>query len=158
MKNEDPFRRCTECTRRFEPDPRIGHRQVTCGTTECQRGRHSGRCRAWHEAHPESAASHYEDVVAPFRQQQPSYQRRWRLGRRLREIREMTGRPGAALLKLLRGLLQRAEGLSKRAAEAAQTGVLAANLLEKATGAVRGAIAALEGLEASMATLGSMGL
>ena len=50
---------------------------------------------------------HYPDVVVPFRQQHPTYQRCWRLGQRLREIREETAefvhrvsrRMGAALAR-----------------------------------------------------------
>jgi len=60
-------------------------------------------------------ASHYQDVVVPFRQQQPDYQRRWRLGRKLREIRETMMPTGGVMLSSLRALLGRAEDLSKSA-------------------------------------------
>ena len=88
MKTRDPVRRCSECRRPFIPDPRVGDRQVTCGAPECQRRRHAGRCQKWHQRHPEAGRNHYRDVVVRLRRRHPSYQRRWRLGCRLREIRE----------------------------------------------------------------------
>src|SRR5690606_5866543 len=97
MKTTNPCRG-SECSAEFIPDPRVGDRQVTCGAPGCQRARHAKRCREWHAANKEAAASHYEDVVVRFREQQPDYQRRWRWGRRLREIREKTALLGGALL------------------------------------------------------------
>ncbi len=158
MNNENPVRRCSECTRPFTPDPRVGNRQVTCGAAPCQRQRHRDRCRAWRAANTETTSSHYEDVVVPFRARQPDYQRRWRLACCLREIREKMRSLGGALWARLRGLLERAEALSASATKAAQTGVLAAGWLHEASAAVRGALAAIEQLEASVASLGSMSL
>lgn len=61
---------------------------MTCGDAGCQCGRHTHRCRSWHACSKESRSNHYLDVVVPFRQRHPTYQRRWRLASRLREIRE----------------------------------------------------------------------
>lgn len=94
----------------------------------------------------------------PFRERQPDYQRRWRLARRLREIREETPPLTSVLLTSLRALLCRAERLSKSPTKEAQTGVIAAELLDKAMVVVHGAIAALEQLEASVAQLRAVGL
>ena len=74
--------------RPIDPDPRVGDRQVTCGAPECQRRRHARQCKDWHARQREWASHHYQDVVVPFRQRHPSYQRSWRLASRLREIRE----------------------------------------------------------------------
>src|SRR5690606_16970059 len=141
--------RCSECSAEFIPDPRVGERQVTCGNAECQRARHAKQCREWHVANREATASHYEDVVVPFRAQQPDYQRRWRWGRRLREIREKTTLLGGVLLAGFRGLVQQAEKLVARPAGVAQTGVLAGEKLEHALATVRSTIAAVERLEGS---------
>lgn len=96
--------------------------------------------------------------MVPFRERQPDYQCRWRLACRLREIREKTSPLGGPLRARLRGLLGRAERLSESPTKAAQAGVLAAEWLDEASAAVRGAMAALEQFEASLATLQSIGL
>jgi hypothetical protein len=150
--------RCSECSAEFIPDPRVGDRQVTCGVAECQQARHAKQCREWRAANGEATASHYEDVVVPFREQQPDYQRRWRWGQRLREIREKTTRFGGSLLIGLRGLVQRAERLVARTAGVVQTGVLAGEKLDRAVAVVRSTIAAVEQLEASVAELRELGL
>lgn len=131
---------------------------MTCGDEACQRVRHSEQCRAWHQQNREVTASHYQDVVVPFRQQQPDYQKRWRLGRKLREIRETMVPTDGVILSSLRALLGRAEVLSKSAAGNTQTGVLAGEMLERARVALRGAVAALEQLEANVSALQSLGL
>ncbi len=127
--------RCWNCKRPFGPDPRVGDRQVTCGDAECQRLRHAYICRLWHqdnseEKSREASKEHYDNVVKPFRHEQPSYQRRWRLARSLREIREqilvLTGIIGARL----RGLVARGRTLSGTATEERQTGVITSKSLE----------------------------
>lgn len=147
-----------QCSSEFVPDPRVRSRQVTCGAPECQRARHAEQCRAWHAKNKEIASGHYQDVVVPFRREQPDYQRRWRWGQRLREIREKTTVMGGALLGRLRGLVSQAERLLERAVGSAQTGVLAGEKLGRAVAAVRSAMTALEQLEASTAALHELGL
>ena len=158
MFKETPVRRCCHCTRRFVADPRVGGRQVTCGAWQCQRARHCERCRAWHAANSDVAGTHYEDVVVPFRERQPDYQRRWRLAARLREIREESSPISRVLLTSLRALMGRAQRLAESPTRDGQTGVLAAKMLDKAMAALRFAIAALEQLEASVATLQALRL
>jgi hypothetical protein len=158
MKLTEARRRCVECSGEFVPDPRVGDRQVTCGAAGCQQARHADRCREWHESNREAEASHYQDVIVPFRREQPEYQRRWRWGRRLREIREEMMQMGGASLAVLRSLMARAEQLARRAASVVQTGVLAGEMLERAVTAVRNTIATLEQLEASTAALRALGL
>jgi hypothetical protein len=98
-------------------------------------------------------------VVVPFRAGQPDYQRRWRLGRRLREIREkMANGLYGGLMTSLRALVGRSDELSASPSRETQTGVLAGNLLDKAKQVVNGAIAALEQLESSVIALRAMGL
>lgn len=155
---QNPVRRCSECTRSFTPDPRVGRRQVTCGAGSCQRDRHRDRCRAWRVANRETTGSHYGDVVVPFRKRHPDYQCRWRLACRLREIREEMRLLGAPLRSGLQGLLGRAEALAASATEASQVGVLTAKKIDEASTAVRGALTAILQLEASAATLQSLGL
>lgn len=150
--------RCVHCSAEFVPDPRVRTRQITCGADECQRARHADRCRQWHAQNAEAAASHYGDVVVPFRQAQPDYQRRWRWGQRLREIREESSRLGGSLLARLRAMVSGAESLAQRATGAVQSGVLAGEKLSRAVTAVRTTIALLEQLEASTAELGQLAL
>ena len=157
MKPQNPCR-CVKCSGEFVPDPRVGDRQVTCGAVECQAARHADRCREWHASNAEVMASHYQDVVVPFRRDQPDYQSRWRWQRRLREIREQTGLLGGALLASLRVLVSRAEQLTRRATGIVQTGVLAGKMLERTVTAVRSTISALEQLQASTAELRELGL
>ena len=158
MNSKTTVRRCVQCNAEFVADPRLGARQVTCGAEGCQRARHAELCRAWHQANAEADSSHYEDVVEPFRREQPDYQRRWRWGQRLREIREQTGMLGGAVLVSLRALLGRAEALAQRALGIVQSGVLAGERLGRAVRAVRSTIAALEQLESSTAELRALGL
>ena len=150
--------RCTECSAEFVPDPRVGRRQVTCGAAQCQQARHAKQCRAWHANNKEATAEHYQDVVVPFRREQPDYQRRWRWGQRLREIREKTAVMGEALLGRLHGLVSQSERLLERAVGSAQTGVLAGEKLGRAVAAVRSTIAAFAVLEASTTELRELGL
>ncbi len=157
MSNDD--HRCWKCDQSFVPDPRIRERQVTCGKQECQQARHADRREAWRERNAEITAAHYQDVVKPFRQKQPDYQKRWRLKRPLREIREKFDTIlGGMLRTSIRALLGRVEALSSSPTEEAQTGVLAGDLLDKAARAVRDVVAALEQLGKGVATLRSMGL
>jgi hypothetical protein len=158
MNSTKCVRRCTQCSAEFEPDPRIGSRQETCGSAECQRKLHSKACRRWHAANVEATRSHYQDFVLPFRRVQPDYQGRWRWGQRLREIREQMGQLGGALLVPLRGLISRAQVLAARAVGVVQTGVLAGESMNRAMQAVHKMVSALEQLQASTAELSALGL
>jgi hypothetical protein len=157
MKNTN-IRRCSQCNAEFEPDPRIGSRQGTCGAAECQRKLHAETCRQWHGANVEATSSHYQDFVVPFRRLHPDYQMRWRWGQKLGEIREQMRQLGGKVLVPLRSLISKAQGLADRAAGAVQTGVLAGESLKRAVSAVRAMIASLEQLQASTAELGALGL
>ncbi len=158
MKTTTIRRRCVKCSGWFVPDPRVGDRQVTCAAAECQRTRHADQCRQWHEHNAEAKASHYQDVVVPFRRGQPDYQSRWRWWGRLREIREQTGLLGGTILASLQALVARAGQLAGRAMGVVQTGVLSGEMLQRAVTVVRWTIAALEQLRASTAELGELGL
>ena len=156
--NKPPSRRCAQCSCLFVPDPRVGVRQVTCGASDCQRARHSERCRAWHAAHADIADSHYEDVIVPFRARQPDYQRRWRLSVRLREIPEKMPSLGSGLLVHLRAAFGQVKVLLSSATSSSQTGVLTAEALEAAKTSLRDAITAFEQLEASVTMLSTAAL
>ena len=46
--NRRPKKRpCRICGRWFNPNPRLGERQKTCGADECQRRWHAKRCAVW---------------------------------------------------------------------------------------------------------------
>lgn len=158
MKKTTTRRRCVKCSGEFVPDPRIGERQVTCGAAECQRERHADQCRHWRSGNAEATASHYQDVVVPFRRGQPDYQSRWRWWRRLREIREQTGLLSGTVLAGLQALLSRAGQLAGRAMGIVQTGVLAGEMLQRAVTAVGSMITALGQLRTSMGELRELGL
>jgi hypothetical protein len=151
-------RRCTQCSSEFIPDRRVGQRQVTCGRKECQRSRHADRCRAWRAANAEVQRDHYQDVVVPFRQQQPDYQRRWRLGQKLREIRDKTREFGGVVLGSLRALITRTEEMAPRATSTKQTGVLSGQSLGRALAALRSILATIELAAASADELWALGL
>jgi hypothetical protein len=46
-------RPCRVCGKWFEPHPRAGKRQRTCGGETCQRERHRRACAAWRARHPD---------------------------------------------------------------------------------------------------------
>jgi hypothetical protein len=151
-------RRCSQCNAKFIPDPRIGSRQHTCGAAECQRLLHAALCRKLRSSNVEETTAHYKDVVVPFRGRQPDYQRRWRWGQKLSEIREQMGQLGGGALKPLRSLISKAQELAGRAVGVAQTGVLAGESLIRAASVVRAMVAAVELLHANMAELDALGL
>jgi hypothetical protein len=94
--------RCSECSKKFIPDPRVGERQVTCGDAQCQIQRHKKKCREWHQQNPLAGACHYIDVIVLYRKKYPDYQRSWYWLRRLREIREEIERLYQDLKQLLK--------------------------------------------------------
>ena len=153
-----PSRRCTECTHLFDPDPRVGDRQVTCGAAVCQRQRHAYRCKRWHERNAESAASHYADVVQPYRQRHPGYQRRWRIVVSIREIREqMLAAVGAAGARVRRLVLRGRVAMSAAVAESAQVRATTGEPLAQALAAVESLSGVLDELAAVATQLGIVG-
>ena len=151
-------RRCCQCRRLFVPNPRVGDRQVTCGDPRCQRERHAERCRQWHKHNPGASSEHYRDAVEPFRGRQPSYQRRWRLGRSLREIREQTAELVGSIGARLRALIVRGHALSNVATETQQTGVIAGQSLSDTLAMAAAIAAALEDVTGPLAQLGALGI
>ncbi len=53
---------CCICGKRFEPDPRLGDRQQTCGRAECQIGRRRINSRKWRGQHPEGDDAVYRRI------------------------------------------------------------------------------------------------
>jgi hypothetical protein len=159
MKNKQ-LRRCSEsnCNRLFVAHPKVGARQVTCGCAACQRSRHAEKCRQWHAANREASSKHYEDVVVPFRLEQPSYQRRWRWSRRLREIREQLMRDIRAGGSRLRRLMERAGDLAQRAVEPTQSGVITRESLPSVMSTAETLLAAIEQATTCLATLAEAGI
>lgn len=153
-----PTRRCWKCKRRFIPNPRLGDRQVTCGRPDCQRQRHADRCRQWHERNREVSIEHYAEVVKPFRHRQPSYQRRWRLARKLREIRETIAELLEVLGAQLGAVVARGRALSDVVTTEQQSGVFAGQSLQEALVAATAITAALGPVGRGAAQLGAMGL
>ena len=110
-------------------------------------------CRRWRAANPDASSEHYGDAVVPFRREQPSYQRRGRLGRRLAEIREQSKQSVAAIGLQLQAAMERATSLSLETAETAQSGVITSESLPAAVSAITTVMAALEQLARCSAQL-----
>jgi hypothetical protein len=47
QKRQSTKRPCRICKKWFLPNPRLGDRQKTCGTTECQQQWHTRKCTEW---------------------------------------------------------------------------------------------------------------
>ena len=80
--------------------------------------------------------SHYRDVVVPFRQQHPTYQRCWRLGQRLREIREETSEFVHRVSRRVGAAVAWARALGVETAAAAQMPATSSKSLDAALGSV----------------------
>ncbi len=53
MTQKSKKRPCRICGKWFSPNPRVGERQKTCGSKDCQRKWHAKKCSEWNRAHPE---------------------------------------------------------------------------------------------------------
>jgi hypothetical protein len=51
--NDCAVRYCCICGKRFEPHPRVGGHQRTCGGADCQKQRRRSNTRTWRAQHPE---------------------------------------------------------------------------------------------------------
>jgi len=80
---------CIYCGRYFKPDKRVGDRQKSCKSKECQAKRKKETQKRWLEANPGYFKGRYEDIKQ-WRKRHPDYQRRWRAQRRAkrREIQD----------------------------------------------------------------------
>ena len=52
-------RPCRICRRWFVPDPRLGDRQRTCGTSPCQKEWHRKQCAQWNRKNAEYFRANY---------------------------------------------------------------------------------------------------
>ena len=52
--NDRVVHSCRYCGKRFEPDPRLGNRQRSCGDASCQKRRRCINSRNWRSKHPEA--------------------------------------------------------------------------------------------------------
>jgi hypothetical protein len=108
---------CPQCNQRFDPDPRVAGRQVTCGRPECRRRHHAEGCRRWRDHNREETSHHYADVVVSFREKHPTYQREWRVRHALREIRDAIEVALGPTRPALDRLISRGEALLTRRTE-----------------------------------------
>jgi len=53
---------CCICSKRFEPNPRLGAHQRTCGDTACQKQRRRLNSRNWRIKHPEADDTVYRRI------------------------------------------------------------------------------------------------
>ncbi len=92
------FRCCCICGKRFEPHPRLGDCQRTCGGTNCQKARLLLNTRSWRARHPEADDAVYRRIRrrdrrayrrqywathAQARRHHAAYMRQWRARRRM---------------------------------------------------------------------------
>ncbi len=90
-------RHCCICIKRFEPHPRLGDRQRTCGGADCQKRRRRFNSRIWRGKHPEGDDAVYRRIRRrdrrayrrqywathpQARQHHAAYMRQWRARRR----------------------------------------------------------------------------
>ena len=47
-----PKKRCSECRKKFRPDPRVGDRQYACGKERCQQQRRAKTQASWRSRNP----------------------------------------------------------------------------------------------------------
>ncbi len=47
-----PKKRCSECRKKFRPDPRVGDRQYACGEERCQQQRRAKTQASWRSRNP----------------------------------------------------------------------------------------------------------
>ncbi len=95
-------RSCCICRKRFEPHPRLGDRQRTCGRDECQKRRRRANSRNWRSRNPEADDADYRRIRERDRRQyrrqywathpaardrHAAYMRRWRERRRNADAR-----------------------------------------------------------------------
>ncbi len=92
-------------------------------------------------------------MVLEFRRDQPSYQRRWRLERRLSEIREQLSHVVDAVGVRVQAVLEQASALLQQAVEPTQSGVITKESLPDVVLAVTTVLTALEQLAKCSAAL-----
>jgi hypothetical protein len=97
-------------------------------------------------------------VVKPYRRRQPSYQRRWRLARKLREIRELIAELLDVLGAQLSAVVARGRALSEVVATEPQSGVFAGRALHEALVAANALTAALGPVGLGATELEAIGL
>lgn len=99
--NNRAVRYCCACSKRFEPHPRLGDRQRTCGGADCQKQRRRINSRIWRAKHPEADDADYRRIRRPdrgayrrqywathrqARQHHAAYMRQWRARHRLASV------------------------------------------------------------------------
>lgn len=70
-------KRCICCGHFFIPDCRIGDRQKTCKSKECQNKRKKLNQKIWMESNPDYFKGRYENTKQ-WRKNNPDYQKNWR--------------------------------------------------------------------------------
>ena len=94
---------CCICSKRFEPNPRLGDRQRTCGDTDCQSQRRCINSRNWRSKNPEADDADYRRIRRrdrrayrrkywaehpQVRQHHTAYMQQWRARRRSVNVRD----------------------------------------------------------------------
>ena len=99
--NDRSVRYCCVCCKRFEPHPRLGDHQRTCGSTACQKQRRRLNARTWRDTHPEGDDAVYRRIRRrdrrayrrqywtthpQARQHHAAYMRQWRARQRMASV------------------------------------------------------------------------
>ncbi len=94
-------RHCCVCIKPFEPDPRLGDRQRTCGGDDCQKRRRRINSQIWRGQHPEADDAVYRRIRRrdrrayrrqywathpQARQHHATYMRQWRARHRMASV------------------------------------------------------------------------
>jgi hypothetical protein len=95
--SDHDVRYCSICRKRFEPHPRLGQNQRTCGDSQCQKERRRINAQDWRSKHPEADDAVYRQIRRrdhgayrkqywathpKARQHHAAYMRQWRARRR----------------------------------------------------------------------------
>jgi hypothetical protein len=76
MKNLD-VKSKKKCRRVFNPDPRVGDRQISCHETVCKSRRKIIAQRKWSKSNPDYFYGRYLETRI-WKEKNPNYQKKWR--------------------------------------------------------------------------------
>ena len=86
-KSKRRRKRCRFCRKLFDPNPRVGSRQIACSDPCCQKARKSSNQAAWLERHPGYFQGRYRDTQR-WLQEHPGYLAAYRRENPLRVVED----------------------------------------------------------------------
>lgn len=83
---------CLFCEELFEPNPKVGSRQLACKKWECKRQRVKRTKKLWYDADP----TYNYSCVKKYRQNHPDAQKKWRQRKKQRRQVQLSTPPSKA--------------------------------------------------------------